>query len=115
MISRAHAGLLVRVLATTLGGCERGRSAAPRTSSPAPVPATPTLIAFAEPDSGFSTSELHDVQEQVLQLNTANELIWTVDGTRLPGYRVDRSAYSGISIYANVTGDTPVNAEVVRR
>ena len=37
------------------------------------------------------------------------------DGTRLPGYRVDRSGYPGISIYTNVTGDTHVDIEVVRR
>ena len=38
---------------------------------------------------------VHDVQEQVLQLNTAGELIWTADGTHLSGYRVDR--YPGVS------------------
>ena len=58
--------------------------------------ATPTLIVFTEPRTGFSTAEVRDVHEQVLQLNTANELIWTADGTRLPGYRVDRS-YPGVS------------------
>ena len=26
--------------------------------------------------------------DQIIQFNTSNELIWTADGTRLPGYRV---------------------------
>ena len=108
MIGRTHVGLLVWVLAAGLVGCERGRSAvptgpspAPTVPSPAPVPATPTLIVFAEPDTGFSTSEVRDVQDQVVQFNTANELIWTTDGTRLPGYRVG-SDYPGISFIAGL-------------
>jgi len=51
---------------------------------------------FTEQGTGFSTSELRDVQEQVLQLNTANELIWTADGTRLPSYRLEHG-YQGAS------------------
>ena len=59
---------------------------------------TSTLIVFTEPGTRFSTSEVRDVQEQVLQLNTANELIWTADGTRLPGYQVERcNCYPGVS------------------
>lgn len=52
---------------------------------------------FSEPGTGFSTTDLLDVQEQVVQFNTANELIWAADGTRLPGYRVDRTSYPGAS------------------
>jgi len=63
---------------------------------PPPVSATPTLIVFTDPATGFSTSELRDVQEQVLQLNTANELIWTADGTRLPGYGIDSCCNSRV-------------------
>ena len=64
----------------------------PTAPSPPPAPTAPTLITFSESSTGFSTSEVRDVQEQVLQINTAGELIWTHDGTRLPGYRVERSA-----------------------
>jgi hypothetical protein len=103
MTGRTHVRLLVWVLAAGLVGCESGRSAVPTVSSPVPtvpsprpVPATATLIKFVEPDTGFSTTELRDVQEQVVQINTANELIWTTDGTHLPGYRV-ASDYPGIS------------------
>ena len=43
---------------------------------------------FVDQASGFSTSDLHDAQEQVVQFNTANELIWMADGDHLPGYIV---------------------------
>ena len=44
-------------------------------------------MTFTEAASRFSTSDLRDAQEQIVQFNTAGELIWTADGTRLPGYR----------------------------
>lgn len=44
---------------------------------------------FRDRASGFWTSDLRDAQEQIVQFNTANELIWTADGTRLPGYRAE--------------------------
>ena len=59
--------------------------------------ATPTLIVFTEPGTGFSTSEVRDVQEQVLQINTANELIWTADGTRPSGIPGRPLLLSGVS------------------
>ena len=34
---------------------------------------------------GFSTTDLRDVQEQIVQLNSVGELIWTADGTRIRG------------------------------
>jgi hypothetical protein len=44
---------------------------------------------FTDPASGFSTSDLRDAHDRIVQFNTANELIWTADGTRLPGYVVN--------------------------
>src|SRR6202043_3140072 len=74
-------------------------------SAPSPVPqsaARPTpaptsmngLIVFTEQASGFSTSDLRDAHEQIVQFNAANELIWTADGTHLPGYPVQGNAIS---------------------
>lgn len=103
MTNRTKSKFLALVFAMGLTGCDGASSVSPILSSPTaplspPVSATPTLIVFTEPGTGFSTSEVRDVQDQVLQLNTANELIWTADGTRLPGYRVDRgSSYPGVS------------------
>jgi len=64
-------------------------------SSPTSGPTDPTtrpspashLTVFTDAATGFSTSDLRDAQEQILQLSTAGELIWTADGTRLPGFR----------------------------
>jgi hypothetical protein len=87
--TRKGIGLLV--LALGLAGCN-GRSSIP--SAPSPVPqATPPsssingLMKFTEAASGFSTSDVRDAQEQIVQFTTAGELIWTADGTRLSGYR----------------------------
>ncbi len=94
-------GIVLLVVAQGLIGCS-GRSteapAVPLPTAPAAVSTGPTLIAFAEPRTGFSTTDVRDVQEQILQFNTSNELIWTVDGTRLPGYGVGKYTF----------GDTPV-------
>ena len=56
-------------------------------STACPVPATPTLVVFIELMTGFATSDLRDAQDQIVQLNPTNELIWAADGTRLPGYQ----------------------------
>jgi len=97
MTDRTQWGFLASVFAMGLAGCEGACPVSPTLSSPsAPLPssvsAVPTLIMFTERGTGFSTSEVRDVEEQVLQLNTANELIWTPDGTR---YHVDRR-YPGV-------------------
>ena len=55
----------------------------------------PTLKVFTEA-SGFSTSDLRDVQDQIVQFNTANELIWAADDTRLPGFRVERHDFGTV-------------------
>jgi hypothetical protein len=54
--------------------------------SPAPLPGPSQLAVFTDPATGFSTSDMYDVQEQVIRVNTANELIWTADGTRFPEF-----------------------------
>jgi hypothetical protein len=84
---------LLLTLLPALAGCD---SAAPSTPSPVPSPATspappatPTLVVFTELMTGFATSDLRDVQDQIVQLNSANELVWAADGTRLPGYRTN--------------------------
>ena len=73
-------------------GLPTSRSPIPPPTAPAPPPAV-VLTQFREPATGFSTTDLRDVQEQILQLNSAGELIWTADGTRLPGYRVSGLYY----------------------
>ena len=81
MTNRTQSKFLALVFAMGLTGCDGASSVSPILSSPTsplspPVSATPTLIVFTEPGTGFSTSEVRDVQDRVLQLNTANELIF---------------------------------------
>lgn len=83
------------MLAQGLAGCsgDSSSSSAP-SSAPSPVPQQVTqptpiqLVVFTDPVSGFSTSDVRDVQEEIVQVNTARELIWTANGTRFPGYPV---------------------------
>jgi hypothetical protein len=100
MPNRAQRGLLGLVLAMGVTGCDGANPVSPAPSSvPGPsssVSPSPTLMVFTEPDTGFSTTEMRDVHEQVLQLNSANELIWTADGTRLPGYVVENAWVPGV-------------------
>jgi hypothetical protein len=93
MIGRTHGGLLVWLLAAALVECELAPSAAPTAPSPPDGPAAPTLIGFAEPDTWFSTPEVHLAGK---------------DGYGLA--RTDGSYGNGKkSIFANVTGDTKVD------
>jgi hypothetical protein len=110
MPNRTQWGFLASVFAMGLTGCESASPVSPTPASPtqssvtAPSPTTPTAIVFTEPGTGFSTSEVRDVQEQVLQLNTANELIWAADGTRLPGYRAEINSRASY-IVGNICGE----------
>ena len=92
--------IILLILAPCLAGCNDHHSLPSEPSPvpqstpqppqpPAPPQTTAGLRVFTESATGFSTSDLRDVQEQILQINTAGELIWTADGTRLPGYSVD--------------------------
>jgi hypothetical protein len=74
------------MLAVGLAGCgDSGPSNPSSASTPAPSGA---LTVFTDSATGFSTTDLRDSQEQILQLTTGGELVWAADGTRLPGYRV---------------------------
>jgi Carboxypeptidase regulatory-like domain len=83
---RIFAPVLLTLL-PALAGCD---SATPSTPSPVPSsapPAAPTLVVFTELTTGYATSDLRDAQDQIVQLNSVNELVWAADGARLPGYR----------------------------
>ena len=92
-------GIALLLLAQGLAGC--GRSDSPTAPSlPPPVaqpPAQPPvapppaiqLAVFTDPASGFSTSDVRDVHEQIVRFNTGDELIWTADDTRFPEFIAD--------------------------
>lgn len=94
MTNSTRTGVVLLVLAQGLAGCD-GSGASSTPSAPSPVPQSvlqPTpiqLAVFTDPASGFSTADVRDVQQQIVRFNTAaNELIWTANGTRFPGYPV---------------------------
>ena len=97
MTNSTRTRMVLLVLTQALAGCDGADPARAPVSptAPSPVeqpvpqpPASEKLLAFVEASSGFSTTEVRDAQEQIVQFSTANELIWTADGTHLPGYRV---------------------------
>jgi hypothetical protein len=48
------------------------------------------LAIFHDPASTFSTSDVRDVQDQIVRFDTAaSSLIWAADGRSFPGYAVD--------------------------
>jgi hypothetical protein len=58
-------------------------------TSPSSVPHTAALARFLDPDSDFATTDVRDAQDEIVQFNTAGELVWPADGSRFPGYIAD--------------------------
>jgi hypothetical protein len=56
--------------------------------------AAAALLVFTDPVSGFSTSEVHDAQDEIVKFNAVGDLLWS-DGTRFPGY-----VFDGVNIEA---------------
>lgn len=101
MTNRTRTAMVLLVLILGMAGCgDSGSVSAPSAPSPVPQLAAPSpvpqptpirLAVFRDPASEFSTSDVRDVQEQVVHFNTADELIWTADGTRFSEWLVDGS------------------------
>jgi len=77
--------VLILAIATVHTGCDRG----PGMTSPSPVTRAAALARFVDPDSEFVTTDVRDAQDEIVQFNTAGELVWAADGARFPGYRAD--------------------------
>lgn len=84
--------VVLLVIVQGLAGC--GGSSSPSAPSGPPSGTAPTpirLAVFTDSSSGFSTSDVRDVHEQIVRFNIANkthELIWTPDDRSFPGYPV---------------------------
>jgi hypothetical protein len=91
---RSRAQILVAltlVLGPGVLGC--GGSGSPSTPSTPTTPTPPSgpvqLAVFSDPDSGVMTSDVRDVQGQIVRFNMANgSLIWVADGRSFSGYPV---------------------------
>lgn len=89
--------LAIALLSLTVVSCA-GSSLTVPSDVPPQNPANPeTLVVFQEP-GGFSTTDLRDAKDRIIHLTTGGHLIWTADGTRLPGYGVT-SDYWGPPTY----------------
>ena len=64
-------------------------SGGPGMTSPSPAPRTAGLARFLDPDSDFVTTDVRDAQDEIVQFNTAGELVWPADGSHFPGYIAD--------------------------
>jgi hypothetical protein len=86
--------LIVQILA----GCGRSDTRPPSAPSVVRQPVIATIV-FKDPLTGLSTSDVRDAQNDVVQFNTAGELVWTADGTHLAGHYVQGPGYqSSLSI-----------------
>jgi hypothetical protein len=87
---------LVLLLTPALLGCDSDRSPTALSAILPVEPVPVSLVAFTERGSGFSTTDVRDAEGRIVQINTARELVWTADGSRLPGYTVDSSSYASV-------------------
>jgi hypothetical protein len=81
---RKH-GILVAVL-TLLGASGCGSNPAP---APTPVSTPDELAVFLDRDTGFSTYDVYDAQDQAMRFNAAGDLIWMASGARFGGFIAD--------------------------
>jgi hypothetical protein len=87
---RNPTAILLLMLIEGMSGCGGSKStpAAPSTPTP-PPPAQVQLATFTDPDSSFTTSDVRDVQRQIVRFDTtSNSLIWAADGRSFPGFPV---------------------------
>jgi hypothetical protein len=84
----AKAGIVV-MLMVAITAC----SDSPSTPTPPPPVTQPPpvqLAVFTDSATGFSTSDVRDVEGEIVRFNRANNsLIWAADGRSFPGYPVD--------------------------
>jgi hypothetical protein len=85
------AAVTLLLLIEGMAGC--GGSASAPTPQPSPTTTPPPgpvqLAVFSDPPTSFTTSDVRDVQEQIVRFDTAsNSLIWAADGRSFSGYPV---------------------------
>jgi hypothetical protein len=84
--------ILLLILVEGMVGCGGSGSAptTPSTPTPPPPPGPVQLAMFSDPASSFTTSDVRDVQEQIVRFDvTSNSLIWAADSRSFSGYPVN--------------------------
>lgn len=94
LIRKMTAAIVLSLVGHGLAGCNDA-PAALTPSAPSPIPrAAPApvplplngLALFIDSATGFSTTDVHDADGQMIRVSTADELIWVADGTRFPEF-----------------------------
>jgi hypothetical protein len=94
-MGRSTVALLI-VLIQGITACGGGSSAPATTTPTSPAPLPVQLATFTDSASGFSTTDVRDVQDQVVRFDTANNaLIWAVDGHSFSGFPVSGNFVRG--------------------
>ena len=84
---RLTKSILALVLIAAMPACGSSPSAPQNGGG---TPPTPVIAMFTDASTGFSTSDVRDVQEQIVRFDSANgALIWVASGSSFPGYPVD--------------------------
>ena len=122
MTTKSLAGIAALMVAVGLVACSNPAAPSPSAPAPpAPAPSAPpgasppkpgALVAFKDPLTGLSTSDVRDAQDHIVQFTTAGELVWTADGTRLPGHSVEGPGYQSSS---NAAGEPSCQCWLVVR
>ena len=87
MVTRALTSVVLLVIAQALAACN-DHGVTPSPAAPSGLVPETRLVAVAESSSGFSTTDLRDADDQIVQFTVNGQLIWAEDGTRLSGYYV---------------------------
>ncbi len=81
--------ILFLVLTLGIAACGGSGSVVAPPPPPPQPPAPVQLVVFRDPDSNFTTSDIRDVQDQIVRFDmTSNALIWAADGRSFQGYPV---------------------------
>ena len=107
--------VLLLMLIEGVAGCGGSDSAPPAPSpspSPAPPPPAPVQLAeFHDPDSTFSTPDVRDVQEQIVQFDVANNsLIWRPMGGVSRGIRSAATSWRKTNTFRSALGQRTASA-----
>jgi hypothetical protein len=82
-------GITLVVAAVASAACDGSR---PPPTAPTDVlqtrPPAPVQVVVFTDEASFSTSDVYDVNDQVIRFNTARELIWVADGARFREFGV---------------------------
>ena len=86
---RTQAAIVIVIVANGLAGCDGSSSqpTSPSSASSGNPSGAPALVTFFDPASRFSTSDLRDAEDEIMQFSTAGELVFPATNTRLAGFR----------------------------